>query len=271
MERLPLFEPAAVKAWSTAESTVAASTAHTRDAATALHWHITVDYHAGEAKYPIGWPRTYRSLPAGPLRDWSAWDYFHCWVHVATNRAKLPAIPAGLGLHVPDRASSFQRTLSELKTGEWVEIRIPIAQIPRAHDVRQIQFHIAESNYQDGDRLDFYFSDLALLRHAAPTIIAFTAENAVIFADAKRLPMRLQLAGLAADATAEVVCELQTAGRIAARTTLRATRGVQTAALDLAAASLAPGDYELRAQIAGQSQSVTTRVRVVESPWKSRP
>lgn len=267
METQPLFAPAEVKLWSAAESTVDVSTARIRDAAASLHWHVTVDYESGEPKYPIGWPRVNRNFSAGPLRDWSGWDYLHCWIYTATNRVALPSVPAGLGLHTPDRTGAFQRTLSELKAGEWVEIKLPISQIPRAHDVRQIQFHLAESNYRHGDQLDFYLNDLALLRYATPTILEFAAESPVLFSDTTRIPVRLHLAGLAPGARAEVVCELHREGRVAARTTVSAARGVQAAALAIGPQPLAAGEYELRTHLAGQSQVATTLIRLVESPW----
>ena len=268
MEKLTLFDPADVKAWSPAESTVAATTEHARGSAATMHWQVIVDYTTGEAKYPIGWPRVGRSLPAGPARNWSGWDYLHCWIYVATNRERLPSVPAGLGLHTPDRAGAYQLTLAELKAGEWVELKLPIAEIPRNHDVRQIQFHIAEANYRDGDRLDFFLSDLALLRYAAPTLLAATPESAVLFADAARIPVRLHLAGLKPGQQAEVRCELFRDGRVAAHATASCIRGVQTAMLALGSQSLAPGDYELRSNLGGQTQPKIAHVRLVASPWK---
>lgn len=267
LERRPLFDPEELRLWSAAECKAQVSTTVTRDAPASLHWQITVDYETGEPQYPIGWPRISRSFPAGPLRDWSEWDYLHCWVFVATPREALPAVPAGLGLHTPDRASAYQRTLTELKAREWVEIKIPIAQIPRHHDVRQIQFHIAELNYRDGDRLDFYLSDLALLRYAAPTILDFAAESAVVFSDARQLPLRLHLAGVAPDARVPVTLELRRSGHASLRRELTATRGVQHLALDLEPAALTPGDWEIRIELAGQTSASTARVRVVASPW----
>lgn len=268
LERLPLFSPAELKGWNTAESTAAVSTAHRRDETAALHWHVTVDYQTGEPRYPIGWPRVNRSFPAGAARDWTAWDYLQCWVYVATNREKLPALPAGLGLHTPDRANAFQRPLSELKAREWVLIRIPIAHIPRAHDVRQIQFHLAEANYRDGDALDFYFSDLALVRHAQPTLLDFAPESAVLFSDARRLPVRVQLAGVPAGAATELTLELLTGARLVQRATVRATRGAQVFSLALPSDGLAAGEYDLRAMISGAASPHPARVRVVATPWK---
>ncbi|MBI5693615.1 MAG: hypothetical protein HZC55_26360 [Verrucomicrobia bacterium] len=268
LERMPLFTPAELKAWSTAESTVAVSTDRTHDGAPTLHWHVTVDYQTGEPKYPIGWPRVSRGIPAGPLRDWTKWDYLHAWVFVASSRDKLPAIPAGLGLHTPDRAGAFQRTLTELRVGQWVELKLPITQIPRAHDVRQIQFHIAEQNYRDGDQLDFQVSDFALVRYAAPTILDFAPESAVLYADAAQIPLRLHLAGVPEGAATALACELHREARKVAAATLRGTRGSQIVALPLDRHRLAPGEYELRAVVGGGTSTATARVRLVSTPWK---
>jgi hypothetical protein len=268
MEKRALFTPAEVKAWAPAESTVEVSNERVRAAAVSLHWRVTVDYNAGEAKYPIGWPRLSRALPAGAERDWSGWDFLHCWIYTATSRDRLPSVPAGLGLHTPDRASAYQRTLSELRAGEWVEIKIPLTQIPRHGDVRNIQFHIAESNYRDADRLDFYLSDLALLRYAVPTLLEVVPESPVVFADAARIAVRIHVAGVPTGQRAEVVCALRHEGAVAATTTVAAVRGVQQIALELGAEPLAPGDYELHAHLAGRTAATTARVRLVESPWR---
>ena len=268
MEKLPLYDSATVKVWSPAESTVQISTDRIKQAASSLHWHITVDYLAGEAKYPIGWPRVGRALPAGPLRDWSGWDYLHVWVYTATNRDNLPLIPAGLGLHTPDRTGAYQRTLSELKKDEWVEIRLPLTQIPRHHDVRHIQFHVAESNYRHGDRLDFYFSDLALLRYAVPTLLEVAPESSVLFTDTARIPVRLHLAGVPSNSRADVICELRRGGQVVFLMPVSATRGVQQVVITPKPQSLVAGDYEVHAHLAGQTQTTVARVRLVDSPWK---
>lgn len=268
LEKLPLFDSASLKLWSTAESTVAVSTDRTRDASASLHWHVSVDFQTGEPKYPIGWPRVNRNFPTGPLRDWSGWDYLHFWVYTATNREKLPGIPAGLGLHTPERSSAFQRPLSELKANAWIEIRIPVAQIPRHHDVRQIQFHIAESNYRHGDTLDFFISDLALTRHSSPTLLAFAPESGIHFTDARLIPLRLQLAGVPAQVTTALACELVIGDRVAARANFLAARGVQTLPFNLGFASLPAGEYELRATLPGQPAPAIAKVRFVDSPWK---
>lgn len=265
-EKFPLVDTADAKAWSVAESEVQPSAERAKSAPRSWHWHVTVDHFAGEPKYPIGWPRISHAFPAGVARDWAAWDFLHVWVLVETSREALPAEPAGLGLLNPDRANGYNRPLRELRKGEWVELNLPIAQIPRPGDVRQIQFHIAEANYRHGDTLDFYFNDLALARYAEPVLFDLAAENAVVFSDVRRLPVRFQLLGVKPGERAAVTCELRRAGRMVARTTADMERGAQRPVLALSGPSLSPGDYEVWAKVG--VREATARLRVVETPWQ---
>ena len=267
MEKRALVSADDAKTWSPAESTAVPSTARVKVGPNSWWWHVDVDYFSGEAKYPIGWPRIGHAIPVGGLRDWSDWDFLHLWVYVDTSRDALPKEPAGLGLHTPDRASAYNRPLAELKKDQWVELNIPISEISRHGDVRNIQFHLAEANYRHGDRVDFYLNDLALARYAEPTLFDLTPENTVLFSDATRLAVRFQLLGLKAGEHARVACELSREGKIATRASVEAARGTQRVRLELGRPPLAPGIYELRATIAGRAQSTATSVRVVESPW----
>ncbi len=271
LARLRLFAPAELRQWSTAESRVAVAAADTGEAAGALHWSVVVDHTTGEPKYPIGWPRVNRSLPAGPQRDWSDWDYLECRVLVRTNRESLPSIPAGLGLHTPDRAGAYQRTLAELQAGAWVHVRIPIASIPRHHEVRQIQFHIAESNYRHGDRLDFYFRDLALVRHTMPTLLAFTAENTVAFTEASSVTLRLNVAGIDRGHAATLAGRLAQRDRVLARREFRVHRGLTTVPFPLGTGPFSEGDYDLSLQFGEGDVVYVLPFRLVDSPWKDLP
>ena len=42
---------------------------------------------------------------------------------------------SGAPVYAPDREAEWDRPLAELKKGAWVEINIPVAQVPRSHDV----------------------------------------------------------------------------------------------------------------------------------------
>lgn len=268
MEKQLLFGGASAKGWSPAESTVEVSTARVKTGPSVLHWHVTVDYYGGEAKYPIGWPRFSRAIPDGPQRDWSAWDYLHMWIYADTTRAALPKEPVGLGIQAPDKATTLHRPLVELKKGEWVEITVPVSALSQAGDVRSIQFHIAEANYKHADQLDLFIDDLALVRYAQPTILEFAAETAVMFAGSRVVPVKFKLAGTRPGQRVELACELRRDGRAVAQATVSVERGPQRVALDLGGKKLPPGDYELAARVAGNPQPVTAKVHLIESPWR---
>ncbi len=267
LEKRIVFGPESAPQWSAPESAVETAASPSRTGSPVLHWHITVDHFAGEAKYPIGWPRANCALRDAAARDWSDWDYFQFWVFTGTSRTALPRDPVGLALHTPDKQDAYARPLSELKKGEWVQVRIPLSQVPRRGDVRLMQVHISESNYRHQDQLDFYFDEIALLRYAQPTLLDLAAENAVLFTDAQQLAVRFQLAGVKAEDRVEVVCELRCGGKSAAHTAATCGRGPQRVTIDLSRVQLAPGDYEVVARAAGGAETAA-RLRLVESPWK---
>jgi hypothetical protein len=267
LEKRIVFGPESAPQWSAAESTVESSAEPSRTGAPVLHWHITVDHFAGEAKYPIGWPRANCALRDTAARDWSNWDYFQFWVFTDTTRAALPRDPVGLALHTPDKQDAYTRLLSELKKGEWVQVRIPLSQVPRRDDVRLMQVHISESNYRHQDQLDFYFDEIALLRYAQPTLLDLAPESAVMFADAQQLAVKFQLAGVKAEDRVEVVCELRRDGNVVARTAATSGRGPQRMLIDLSRVQPAAGDYDVVGRAPGGAEAVA-RVRFVESPWK---
>lgn len=267
LEKRALFSPEEIKDWWAAECSVEPSAKHAKDAAQSLHWQVKVDYHAGEKAYPIGWPRTGRRF-APAMQDWSEWDYLRAWIYADTSRAALPREPAGLGVRFSGGLQDFNLRLTDLKKGVWTELLIPLSKLPGTKGVESMQFNISEQNYAHGDTLDFYVSDLALLRHTEPTLLAFTPERTVMYADAALLPVVVHLAGVKSGETRELTCELRRGGKVVARLTVPITRGPQRLALSLDGKHPAPGDYELAATVAGNPAAVTAKLRLVESPWK---
>ncbi len=157
--------------------------------------------------------------------------------------------------------------MTELKKGQWVQIRIPLSEVPRRQDVRGIQLHISEANYKHLDELDFYIDEIALLRYARPTLLAFAAESAVVFTDAKQIPVRFDLAGVKPDESAQVVCEIRKGEKVVASTSAKAMRGPQRRALDLSRTKLQAGEYDIVVRVVGGAETAPARVRLVESPW----
>ena len=255
------------KAWSPAEATLERATEPIGGAPAALHFGITVDHKTGEPNYPIGWPRANRPFPEPWQRDWSGWDYFRLKVHTRTSRAALPGRPLGLTLYTPDKPSAYQRSLTELRKDQWTELTLPVATIPRADNVTGIQLYLSESDYADGDHVDFFVDDLCLLRYAAPTIGSFELGQRTVFADARYIPARLALLGLPPGDTKTVACELLSGGKVVAGTQLALERGTHQVWLDLGTAKRAAGDYGVRARL-GESVAGPLPLRLADSPYR---
>lgn len=268
MERHVLSDGTSAKTWSMAEATMESATDVVKAGGPSLHWHVTVDHFAGEAKYPIGWPRVGLTLK-GDACDWSAWDYFHFWIHARTSRKALPRVPAVLSvLQGQGKSSPYMLVLSDLKKDEWLEVKIPTSKLPLANDVRTLQFNIAEDQYHHQDTLDFHIDDLALLRYAAPTLVEFSSVNAVMFGDAKFVPASFTLSGIKPDEHKRVTLQLKRDGKIIASGEFDAKRGAQQLALEVRKVLLKPGGYELTGTVDGGGAAVVSRVRIIESPWR---
>lgn len=268
LEKRILFDSTSAKTWTAEEATMESSAELTKTSGPSLRWRVTVDYHAGEAKYPIGWPRVGHALKADE-GDWSGWDYFQMWIHTRTSRKELPRVPAVLNiLQGEGKSMPCMRILSELKKDEWIRIQIPLSKLTLPAEVTRIQLNIAEDQYHHQDTLDFHIGEMALLRHTAPALVDFTAANAVLFDDAKQASASFQLLGIQPGERRRVTLQWRREGQIEASGAVDAVRGAQQAALDISRASLKPGGYELTGAVEGGSEQATARMRVVASPWR---
>lgn len=197
-ERLVLDDMEDVADWgngSPDETTISASDRHVKEGRRALLFANLVDHTKGEKNYPIGWPRTGKELGSGAATDWSAYDFFECWIYVETSRASLPKEPLGVGFYHsgPKRSSHFP--LTEVAKDQWVKVVIPIDRIMEPKDVRRVQFNISESNYKHGDRVDFYIDCMALTRFVAPAIAEVGLERKILYTHERVLRASYKLVG----------------------------------------------------------------------------
>jgi len=265
MEARVLADGDSGSTWSIAEATMEPGDTHAR-AGRAMRFHIDVNHETGEVNYPIGWPRTYISLPEGE-RDWSGWDFIDFWLYAESSREALPTTPLGFIVRCPDKNSSFTTNLSDARLGEWVHFRFPISSLPDPANCAAVQFYISESNYQHGDVLDFWIDDLRLLRYSEPTLISVQPLNQVAFRDQPVLRIAVDLTGLEEGATAQVEVGLRRDGEGVALAATALGAGLATIALPLDAAPA--GSYEAWARVAGSDRTLTQPVRVVSSPWEA--
>jgi hypothetical protein len=198
IERLVLCDMADVSAWhneSPAETKLSSSDAHVRQGKFALKFANVVDHTTGEKNYPIGWPRTTLDLAKAKLTDWSEYDFFECWIYVETSRAALPRSPLSLGLTHPGHKASTGRDLREVCKDQWTKIVIPMTEVKDPKNVLRVRFNISESNYQHGDRVDFYICDMVLGRYATPAIAELTLEQNLLYTDARSVAAQFRLVG----------------------------------------------------------------------------
>ena len=255
-----------VAAWEPAEATVTASDKHARRGPTALLLHIPVDWKTGEPNYPVGWPRMKRQFPAG-VTDWSAWDYLELSVYAESSRASLPAMPLGLEVYGGGSRADYERPLSELKLGHWTDYRLPINSLPSANPRTAMQFYISESDYRDGDVLDFWIDGISLVRYVTPTLIASRPTEQVLFSDSRYLLVDVDMMGAKPGEQAGVAWMLTRAGETAAQGRLSVCRGKSRLALPLPAQVLAPGHYQLVLKCQGESPPPYP-LTVASSPWQ---
>ncbi len=267
MEKLVLADGENGAKWNSAEATMEPDATHARSGK-AMRFHVDVNHLTGEPAYPIGWPRTYTSVPA-EKQDWSKWDFLDFWVYSDSSRDELPKTPLGLIVRSPDRQQSFHEHLTAVKKGEWTHYRFPVAKMPVPMQCTAVQFVIAEADYAHGDVVDFWIDDLALLRYAEPTLLGIRPQRQVIYADAATLRVEVELTGVDDGKTVEVDVALRRDGQTVASTTARLPSGIASVVLPLKATE--PGPYEVEAIIAGSPRTLGGPVRVITSPWEVKP
>lgn len=197
-ERLVLEDMEDLGDWgngSPVETTIARTSKHVKTGKYSLLFANRVDHTQGEAKYPIGWPRINKDLAKAKLSDWSDYDYFECWIYTETSRPALPNAPLGVSFAHTGQKRSTSAILRELKKDEWVKVLIPISKLDDPKDVQRIQFNFSESNYQHGDKVDFFINDLVLTRYVQPAVNTFSLDRELLYSNDRVLTARYTLVG----------------------------------------------------------------------------
>lgn len=274
-ERLFVDDMEDVSDWSTGspvETTLSAGKAHVREGRFALKFANLVDHTTGEDNYPVGWPRARKTLGRSKLTDWSEYDFFECWIYAETSRDALPDTPIGLGFYnaAAKRASSFY--LNEVKKDAWTKIVVPVSEIDDPSDVHAVQFHISESNYRHGDRVDFYVDDMVLTRFVRPVIVGLDVRRKLLYASQRRIIASYTLMGRRGMADARLQFAVGPAGGApAGQSTAPASRQGEISLT--IAEPLKPGAHWARLTLHDREHKETDRTevefRVIEGPFPS--
>ena len=268
-ETLPLDDFLDPSRWRPAECTVGASELVV-DGKPALHLHIPVDYHAGEEKYPIGWPRLYFDLRASE-KVFAQYDRFEFQVYATMSREDVPAAALNMALYAENQKASYIKfgTDVPLVLGQWIPVSKPISAIESADQLKNLGVNISEKDYRDGDVLDFHFAGFRLVRSSFCRVAAMTAKSAVLYAETGSITVELVVEGPESEAARGIPFELSQDGKPLRLETLPVRRGQQSLDIDVAELRLAPGDYQLTAFPANPERLVSVPVKVISSPWEA--
>jgi len=256
--------------WSPAECTVVASKRLKAAGRPTLHMHIPVDHHAGQEKYPIGWPRMYLKL-APAERAWKEFERFEFLVHAAMSRKKPPKRVINLQIQCPDRPRTYHRNLEEVRLGRWARVSVPIRQIGNVAEVARLGLNISESDYRHGEKLDFHFGAFRLARAAEFGLARLEVRSRVMYADRPMLKLALDVVGPTRKAANGLPITIRRGEKALHTEAIRVEHGLQIVRIDLAKRTLPPGTYTVAAFDRDEERRRTAAFRIVPSPWQEQP
>jgi hypothetical protein len=269
-EILYLDQLATPSRWQPAEATVTQAKVQTPGQRPALLFHIPVDHHAGEAKYPIGWPRMYCPLRRPAETDWASWDRLEFDIHTTMSEGELPKNPLTFQILCPDRHQNNTSNLTEMKLGEWVTISIPISTLKHLPELNRLGFNISESNYKDKTQLDFRIGGFRLIRSAECALASLVIKSPVVYRDAKVLKVELDVVGPPANVSRGIPFEIRQGDTVLRHETLPAQRGKRVVEMEIGELKLQPGDYRLVAFPGDADRQRQGAFKVVPSPWEDK-
>jgi hypothetical protein len=261
VERLVLIDGRSLDGWEAEEATL---TPIVVEGTPALAFRVVVNWHEGEARYPIGWPRIGKSVPEGQ-GDWSAWEQMRLRVRAEASVDALPYQPLGVSLSTGGGNANWEREAEGLRKDQWMEFTFDLSDVPQRERVDHVGLFISEADYPDGAELQFGIADLELVRYRRPTLVGLEPLARVAFADAKALPLAVKMYGLSAGATAPVQIMLRQGQRVVTEDRLQAQEGSTQLSLSLPA-GLAPGGYSL--VVSGGGREFSEAIKLAASPWK---
>lgn len=255
-----LIDGTSALGWNAVEGTL---TPTTIDGEPAMLFRIPVDWHGGEANYPVGWPRIQTNYTE-EQGDWRGWDLIRLRILPRSSTGSLPFRPLGITITSQERGG-WERDIPSLKYGEWQGVTFDLRDVVSPEKVRANGIFISEDKYADGTTLDFYISRLELVRYIRPTVVEFAPVASATFTDAKSLPIKIKMYGVPEGKTVPVQLALKREGKVIATSTVQVGNGETQLTLPLKK-PVVPGEYSISAVVSGNARSVP--IRFVTSPWQ---
>ena len=144
------------------EATVSQSDQYVHSGKYSVRFRVKVDQNGGQAEHPSAWLFLKR-LFIYP-QDWSAYQSLEFYLYVPE---KSPATVLKAAVICSTGEPAWNTiNVKDLPFGQWNKIVIPFSGTTINGDLAKVAgiwFYVAESWYKDGDDLNFYLDDLALL------------------------------------------------------------------------------------------------------------
>ena len=275
IESLPLDNFALPKRWAPAESSLSVSEFKFNGTPT-LKWVVPVDHHAGEAKYPVGWPRTYfssfRKAPAVPAA-WQDWDFFEFDVKMTLeNDPGNTSCTVTVMVSSAGTPSRFNIQLKKWHDGKTHTVKIPVDKIGNPAKITSWGFSIAESNYKHGAKLTFLAGNFRLTRSSECWVDSIKMLTPAITAADSAIKINLSVSGPAGDVARGVPFAISCAktGKILRRETLPVSRGSKEMEIEVYELKLAPGNYNLTAFPGDKLKSKSVPFQILSSPYEEK-
>ena len=231
----------------------------------ALTFHIDVDHHSGEPKYPIGWPRMYMRKPSDI--PWKDYDKFEFKIHTKASSNTIPARTVTLKFTGQPKVSiDIGFGPKQLKLNEWTTFSMPTNKIAEITSFSNCGFFISESNYPDKEVLDFTFAEIRLVRSSYCKIVEMETQG-VRYAATPSLPVKITVYGPASDGARGIPFQIARGDKVLRVETLPVVRGTQTIQMDVSELNLANGDYTLTAFPDNPDRKLTVSFKVIDSPF----
>ena len=266
--------------WSTIEREVSLSVADSTDLTPQrpiLRTVFTVDHESG-GQYPISWPGVSVAIPNNTV-SLGDYDYVYFKVKVESNRSETEDAVTLVRIYVRNHGSkgnndgNVMRNLGGIQRS-WIPVTIPVSEILASADSRSVsrdflqtlRFHLFESDYKHGTRMELDFADINLLRSKFPSVERIIVPN-LIRQGERWLGMTFELLGKNVDEHTMTVKLVGSDGAVATETQ-RVLSGERNYRMNLDTSDVKAGIYSLRASITDRNGTVLSelerRVEVAE-------
>jgi hypothetical protein len=235
-----------------------------------------VDGGGETGNYPIGWPRTRKTFPAGEI-IMQDYDYLALKVRIDSNRNEVDddntPIIINFRLHPSADSAPPSKDFWVDLGGEqhlWqtkiIPVRDMLSGLPGKNlSLAHMQFVVSESNYKHGTNLIFDLYEIALLRNKHPVIENIDCAGG-IFLPAETLCVPVQLLGRPGPQYTLQANLQDRQGKTLVGTDLRLQADQRQPQLQLQLGRLLPGNYQLEVNVLDQNgKPVSSKTKPIEA------